>query len=317
MSEKAKVAIVIPVYNVEKYVAECLESCISQTLFDIEIICVNDGSTDESLNIVKEYANKDYRIQIIDKPNGGLSSARNAGIKAAEAEWIVFLDSDDYLMPDACEVVWTQAQHHYTEIITFAAKVYPDRPVCIPWLTNVLHPRNFRYEYFIPRVLFAENGAWPFVWRQAFLKDFLDRTGLLFDEAIRYGEDTVFQFEAFPQAQHLLFIDEELYNYRHIREGSMMAQTESEADKIVEIHMDIVDHIASYWKERGWLSAYGRYFLNWYLLFVVYDLKHRSFNDLKAHTKRSKEQIKNLGIEKYIHRLGIRAHILWMYLKLH
>lgn len=315
MSERAKVAIVVPVYNVEKYVAECLESCIKQTLTDIEIICVNDGSTDNSLDILKEYARKDYRIQIIDKPNGGLSSARNAGIKAAYAEWIMYLDSDDYLDLNACEVVWTYAQHHYTEIITYGAKIYPERPKYIPWLKNVLSPREFRYEYFIPRVLFAENGAWPFVWRQAFSKEFLDRTMLLFDERVRYGEDTIFQFSAFPQANHILFISEQIYNYRHIREGSLMATAETDSDRIVELHMDIVDYIGEYWQSRKWIEYYGKYFLNWYLLFIVYDLKNRQFNDLKIHIKRANEQIDRLGLSKYVSRLGIRAHILWSFVR--
>ena len=92
-----KVSIIVPIYNVEPYLSSCLASCLNQTLKDIEIICVNDGSTDHSLEIVKEFQKADRRIRIIDKENGGLSSARNAGITAARGEWLVFLDSDDML----------------------------------------------------------------------------------------------------------------------------------------------------------------------------------------------------------------------------
>jgi len=91
-----KVSVIIPVYNVEKYLRECLESVINQTLTDIEIICINDGSKDNSLSILKEYAQKDERIKIIDKKNEGVAVARNLGIKISKGEFVCFIDPDDY-----------------------------------------------------------------------------------------------------------------------------------------------------------------------------------------------------------------------------
>ena len=91
----AEVSIVVPVYNVEKYLSFCLETLVNQTFKDIEIICVNDGSTDSSPMILEHYANYDKRIKIINKKNGGLSSARNTGIEAAGGKYIAFVDSDD------------------------------------------------------------------------------------------------------------------------------------------------------------------------------------------------------------------------------
>lgn len=98
-----KVSVIIPVYNVEKYLGECLDSVLRQTLKDIEIICVDDGSTDGSPKMLAEYAAKDSRIRIITQPNGGLSAARNAGMDAANGKYIYFLDSDDWIVPDALE----------------------------------------------------------------------------------------------------------------------------------------------------------------------------------------------------------------------
>ena len=92
-----KVSVIVPVYNVEKYLGECLDSVLRQTLSDIEIICVNDGSTDGSASILAEYAARDPRIKIITQPNGGLSAARNAGMDVASGEYIYFPDSDDYI----------------------------------------------------------------------------------------------------------------------------------------------------------------------------------------------------------------------------
>ena len=93
----AKVSLIVPVYNVEKYLGKCLESCRNQTLNDLEIICVDDGSTDSSGRILDEFAAEDSRVIVIHKENGGVSSARNAGLKAANGELIMFLDADDFL----------------------------------------------------------------------------------------------------------------------------------------------------------------------------------------------------------------------------
>ncbi len=112
--DNIKVSVIIPVYNVEKYLRQCLDSVINQTLKDIEIICVNDGSTDNSLKILEEYASKDNRIKIINKENGGLSSARNAGLAASEGKYIHFLDSDDYIDSKCYEKL-------YNKIVKFDA----------------------------------------------------------------------------------------------------------------------------------------------------------------------------------------------------
>ena len=98
-----RVSVIIPVYNTERYLTQCLESIVSQTLEDIEIICVNDGSKDGSADILRDYARRDRRVIVIDQPNQGLSAARNAGASAAAGDYLYFLDSDDYIERDALE----------------------------------------------------------------------------------------------------------------------------------------------------------------------------------------------------------------------
>ena len=98
-----KISVVIPVYNVEKYLEQCLDSVIAQSFEDIEVICVNDGSTDSSLEILKRYADNDSRIKIISQKNKGAGAARNVGIENAAGEYVYFMDSDDYLNADAFE----------------------------------------------------------------------------------------------------------------------------------------------------------------------------------------------------------------------
>ncbi len=112
-----KVSVIVPIYNSEKYLEKCLDSLVFQTFKDIEIICVNDGSLDNSKNIIERYSKKDERIVIINKENGGISSARNAGIKVAKGEYIGFLDSDDFLDLDYFEKLYNSALEFRADIV--------------------------------------------------------------------------------------------------------------------------------------------------------------------------------------------------------
>ena len=102
----SKISIIVPVYNTEKYLSKCLNSLIKQTYKDIEIIVVNDGSKDKSLEIAKKFAKQDNRIKVFNKENGGLSSARNFGIEKASGEYIGFVDSDDYIKENMFEILY-------------------------------------------------------------------------------------------------------------------------------------------------------------------------------------------------------------------
>ena len=112
-----KVSIIVPVYNVEKYLCQCLESLVHQTLTDIEIICVNDGSTDNSLGILNKYAQLDSRIKVFSQKNQGVSSARNLGLEKVNGEYITFVDSDDWIELNACEILYNTAQERNTDIL--------------------------------------------------------------------------------------------------------------------------------------------------------------------------------------------------------
>ncbi len=124
MDNMIKVSVIIPIYNVEKYIEECLVSAINQTLREIEIICVNDGTKDHSMEIVKKYAENDSRIVVVNKENGGLSSARNAGIEKAVGEYLYFLDSDDYIRLETLEMLYTEAKKHNLDNIYFDAEAF-------------------------------------------------------------------------------------------------------------------------------------------------------------------------------------------------
>ena len=117
MQEEVKISIIIPVYNVEKYLHECLDSIINQTFKDLEIICVDDGSTDKSSEILEEYEQKDKRFTVISQPNKGVSAARNRGMQQAKGKYIMFVDSDDYIASNACELIYNSAEEKRCDIL--------------------------------------------------------------------------------------------------------------------------------------------------------------------------------------------------------
>ena len=299
-----KVSVIVPVYNVEPYLSACLVSCMQQTLKDIEIICVNDGSTDHSLEILKEFQKADRRIRIIDKENGGLSSARNAGIKAARGEWLVFLDSDDLLSENACERVWCESMEGPTDIVIFGARTFPGYPAPDPWLTNNLNVPSRRFSGFKPEILFQTNGSIPFVWRQAFRRNLLLENDLLFDEEVRFGEDAVFQLEVFPHAANFAYISDPLYNYRWCRPGSLMAEVQKDFDVKIEKHLFMMQRVCQYWDSHGWFLLYGKEFVAWMLQFIVPDTQRVDVKYTREHLKKLMEISECYGLIPYMKSLG-------------
>lgn len=262
-------SVIVPVYNVEDYLEWCLESLRLQTFSDIEIICVNDGSTDGSRELLSCCQGKDNRIIIIDKENGGLSSARNEGIKAATTELVCFLDSDDRFTPDACQRIVSTFNDTNADVVTFGANCYP-KEAGYPWLEEHLSPRDVTYEPFHKNLLFKEMSR-PFAWRTACRRSFLVDNNLFFNEEVRFGEDQVFHFSIYPRAKKTVLISDKLYDYRVAREGSLMATVASDLQRKGIEHVPISRAILQDWKTAGFLSKYSADMLNWVVDFNVYE----------------------------------------------
>lgn len=266
----AKISLIVPVYNVEACLPQCLDSIRRQTFSDIEIVCVVDGSTDRSEMLLRLYERLDSRIRIVVKENGGLSSARNAGIEACTAPIVMFVDSDDMLVEGACEAVREAFEAHDAEMVTFGAECYP-AAAGSDWYDRVLSPRDAFYPEFSTDILFKEQSR-PFVWRTACKRDFLMREGLRFDEAVRFGEDQIFHFVAYPKARGVAFISKKLYLYRLVREGSLMATRMSDEFLKLKEHIVIADHICDCWSRDGLMVDYGPELAGWaadFLLFAI------------------------------------------------
>ena len=263
----SRISVVVPVYNVEDCLEWCLSSLRGQTLEDIEIICVNDGSTDGSRELLGKCAERDRRIRIIDQENGGLSSARNTGIRAATSDYVCFLDSDDRFHPRACETIVNILDKTCADVLTFGATCYPEEDG-YPWLIETLSPCDAVYEPFDPDLLFKEHSR-PFAWRTACRLDFLREQGILFDDG--FGEDQVFQFAVYPRSKKTVLSSKKLYDYRVVRSGSLMDKWRGDLGAKMLVHVDIVERILRDWKRGGFIDRYAPEMVSFIMDFVMND----------------------------------------------
>lgn len=217
-----KISVIIPVYNVEKYIIECIESIINQTFKDIEIIVVNDGTKDNSIKIVEEYLS-DKRIKIINKANGGLSSARNEGMKVAKGEYIYFIDSDDFINEDVLEVLYKNLESERFDIIFSNFSFYNDKTK-----KEKKSKFNFPFKENINKgYYFLYNGEEINVWNRLYRREFLEKYNFRFIEEIIY-EDQDFGFKTILLAENIKYIENYGYKYRVGREGSIMSSQRKE-----------------------------------------------------------------------------------------
>ncbi len=220
------VSVIIPVYNVEKYIHRCVDSVLAQTLDNIEIILVDDGSPDGSPAICDEYAKKDPRVKVIHKENGGLASARNAGMKVAAGEYMFFVDSDDWLEEDGLEILYNKAKETGVDFVKYRAirSFWPGKPEHTPVkvepireLVEGLYDRERIVSEIYPR-LFATNqltmGAVVGAWGALYKTEYIQNHSLYFDEDIKYSEDVIFSAKIVKEADSFYFLDTSgIYHY--------------------------------------------------------------------------------------------------------
>lgn len=222
-----KVSVIIPVYNTAKYLQECLDSVIKQTLKNIEIICIDDGSSDDSALILKEYAERDQRLVVFLQDNKGLSAARNVGIKAAKGQYIYFLDSDDYIEADALEIACRESDNRKLDILFFDTYNFGDVNISETLVKekNKMYTRNGDY----PEIYTGEELLCKFlgnqdylcaVWLQLISRDLLQRNKLSFCKGIIF-EDELYTLQAMVLAKRAAYLPRILHN-RRLRQNSII-----------------------------------------------------------------------------------------------
>lgn len=243
------ISVIVPVYNVTAYLRECLDSVLGQTFRDIQILCVNDGSTDDSRTILQEYAEKDGRIEIIDKANGGLASARNAALSRARGKYILFVDSDDRIEADLCQTVFDRAEETNADYVVFFFQMFGtsfQRLDCDRYRDDVMLSQA--------DVLAALDHA--YVWRRFWRSDFIRHHGMTFPEGLAF-EDVLFCWMAAVRNGRVAVVPKILYHYR------------KRSDSITEDHgrqhldmVEILDLIEKDLIENGLYREYRDFFLD-------------------------------------------------------
>ena len=237
-----KVSVIIPVFNVEDYLEECLDSVVNQTFDDIEIICVNDGSTDNSLDILNNYSNKDNRIKVFTQENKRQGAARNLGLNKSVGDYIYFIDSDDYLELNTIEMLYENAVLNNSDIVVSKIARFNDDSdkidYSIPGFDFETQFKNvdfndFTFNYKDIKQYVLNRSFAP--WMKLFRKEFLLENNLLFVENLAF-EDVLFHVQTFLKAQSISFSPNFFYYYRNNPNSTMnTSKNGSDIFKIIDL----------------------------------------------------------------------------------
>ena len=301
-----KVSIVIPVYNVEKYIRQCLESVINQTLKDIEIIIVNDGTKDNSMKIVEEYLS-DKRIKIINKENGGLSSARNTGMREAQGKYICFIDSDDFIDSSMMEELYNKIEKTNSDVVESGILLYDNKT------HKVEERKNKKYNS-------TEKGSYLWgkytteVCNKIYKREFLLKNNIFFEEGMIH-EDDLFTIRILFSTNKIEKIEKSFYYYRINREESIM--TNVNLEKRLQALQRIAEKIKEYQEimQTDIFSFLMLKILEIYYLIEIYEINKENIKKEKIKeleesikinweklSKEEKEILKNILKEKIVNK---------------
>ena len=264
----AQVSVIIPVYNIEKHLRQCLDSVAGQSLEDLEIICVDDGSTDESPKILAEYAAKDSRFRILAQSNAGPGVARNTGMAQATGEYVIFLDSDDWFEPDFLERMVQKARETGADVTICRAVEFDTatgKELPSEWMLRLqglpgsltCSPKQ------ASEVLFHFTWGWP--WDKLYRREYIRRGGYKYP-ALPNSEDLSFVFLSLAGAERLSVLDRKLVHHR-VNRGSSVSNSRS---RHPEAPYQAIKLLEEGLRERGLYPDFERSFLNWALSFLIW-----------------------------------------------
>lgn len=265
--KKPKVSVILPVYNVGKYLRQSLDSLINQTLKEIEIICVNDGSTDDSYEILEEYKAKDPRIKVIHKENKGTGAARNDGLRLATGECIGFVDPDDWVKPNMFERLYNEIKEKNLDIVMCMPDGYDEQNALnapFPYFVdanfeNIIDDRVFNWRDLSP-------FSYPMcVWNKLYTKELFDKNNIEFAEGLDFEDHKVI-FGTLLTAQRMYFLREKLYVYRFNREGSVLTDNNR---RLID-HIKIFNIVENLMKETNTYNILRNDFLEYKIHNILY-----------------------------------------------
>lgn len=224
----AKVSVIVPIYNAEKYIEKTIESILNQSLKEIEIICIDDGSSDGSLKILRKYERNNENIKVISVDNGGPGRARNIGMTAAKGQYIGFVDSDDSIDKDMFKIMYELGIKDLAQMVLCAYREVNEKGIVVDEIHHYLEgEKTHNNDYIRNNIIktFSENknlGLFSLC-NKIYLRDWLLGLGFLIDEKRPHGEDWWFNINVFLKLNKFICTDEALYNYNRVNSESLMA----------------------------------------------------------------------------------------------
>lgn len=283
MSTTPKITIIVPVYNVATYLKKCLESLSAQTYKDISIVCVNDGSTDDSPKILEEYAKTEPRMKIINKKNGGLSSSRNVALKSVKTEYVMFCDSDDRFSPRMCERMIESIESDNSDIAICALNVVYEAHEEMRESDNNYYRLNYSGKETIDDdvILNTDVSVVSKIFRTKIIKD----NDLTFPEGIN-NEDFYFYNAYMSLSSRATFINQGLYDYIR-REDSIMSNN-FEAKTLSMDHLIIAEKLYKFYCKTGYIKSHANLFWKQWVLSFWFSIEHSSKDTHKQIYARAK-----------------------------
>lgn len=267
MKEQPQVSIIVPVYNVENYIERCLNSLVNQTFKDIEIITINDGSTDKSLELLNKYAKEDIRISVIDLGDEGVSYCRNLGIEKANGKYIMFVDSDDWIDSSMVEVMYKKAEENKLDLVMCSyirefkdhskekifnlpqEIIYKDNEVKNELLRKLVGP--IKEELSNPEMLDALGTVWGKLYRADILKE--NKIKFVDLKEIGSAEDTLFNIFTFNYLKKLMFLNKPMYHYWR---DNLKSVTSQYNPKLKEQRKVFFKYISDFIKENNFEQVF-------------------------------------------------------------
>lgn len=268
-----KISVIIPVYNVQDYLDTCLNSIINQTLKDIEIICVNDGSSDNSLEILNKFASNDDRFIIINQENCGQGIARNKALARVKGQYIAFVDPDDWLELNALECVYNFAEKSNAEVVQFDFKIFDDafneyKNVSLSDNLQKIYKRNFQellsFNWRDFKSACLQNLDLH-AWTRLYRTDFVKKYNLKFAPAKR-AEDHLFVIGAILLADKIFYYKDYLYNYRCRITSTVNSKSKDNFQifQILDLMREFIANHGLYSELKDELQVYNRTILGWH-----------------------------------------------------
>lgn len=289
-------SVIIPVYNVEKYLPQCLDSIINQTVKDIEIICVYDESTDNSLKVLRQYLEKDLRIKIIHSSKKSLGAARNIGLFHASAEYICFVDSDDWIEPDTLEEVLKKINNDI-DLVCFGANVITEGDVLDN--TQIENAKSYHQIKFTGEINLNDqiiSNMTVNVWNKIFRHSIIKNNNIYFPEGITH-EDNAFFHKYALISQKAFFFDKYFYNYRQ-RNDSLISETKHENNSRLFDRMLALHDIYKFLNNKNILKDHVGLFLYLFKLFLFFDYNYCDITNRESLLNKASELANEINLEE-------------------